>query len=97
MAHLETRIIEVKAEQNCLAYSLIIAIARLNNDPNYESYRQGHKLIPEVDNLLQTTGIDLTNGGGTQELKLFHSITDLRIVVYGGLNCNDIMIDGQVE
>jgi hypothetical protein len=34
MAHLKRIIIEVKAEQNCLVHALIIAIARLNNDPN---------------------------------------------------------------
>jgi hypothetical protein len=39
MAHLKKSIIEVKAEQNCLAYALIIAIARLNDDPNYTAYR----------------------------------------------------------
>jgi hypothetical protein len=33
MAHLKRSIIEVKAEQNCLAHALVIAIAKLNNDP----------------------------------------------------------------
>ena len=32
MAHLKRSIVEVKAEENCLAHALIIAIARVNND-----------------------------------------------------------------
>jgi hypothetical protein len=36
MAHLKKIIVEVKAEQNCLAHALVIAIARVNEDPNYK-------------------------------------------------------------
>ena len=43
MAHLKRSIIEVKAENNCLAHALIIAITRVNDDPNYQSYRKGCK------------------------------------------------------
>ena len=43
MAHLKRNIVEVKAEENCLAHVLIIAISRVNNDPNYNSYRRGYK------------------------------------------------------
>ena len=32
MAHLKRSIVEVKAEENCLAHALIIAIARVDND-----------------------------------------------------------------
>jgi len=96
MAHVKRSIIEVKAEQNCLAHAVIIAVARLNNDPNYNSYRHGYKLRPEVGRLLRTTGIDLTDGGDIPELALFqeHFRTDYRIVVYGGLRCEDIILDG---
>jgi hypothetical protein len=71
MAHLKRSIIEVKAEENCLAHSLTIAVARLTNDPNYKAYMQGRKFRPVVDRLLEVTGIDLTNGGGVPELTLF--------------------------
>jgi hypothetical protein len=71
LAHLKRSIIEVKAEQNCLAHALIIAIARLNDDPNYKSYRQGNKIHSVVDRLLETTGIDLSNGAGLPELTRF--------------------------
>jgi hypothetical protein len=44
------------------------------------------------------TGIDLTNGGGISELmKLQEHFKEYRNVVFGGLNCNDMMFEGQVE
>ena len=41
MAHLKRSIIDVKAEENCLAHALIIAIARLGKDSNY-NYNLGY-------------------------------------------------------
>ena len=52
MVHLKRIIVEVGAEENCLAHALIIAIARLINDPNYKAYRQGLQIRPVVDQLL---------------------------------------------
>jgi hypothetical protein len=37
MAHLKKSIIQVKTETNCMAYALIIAIAKIKNDPNYKA------------------------------------------------------------
>jgi hypothetical protein len=62
MAHLKRSIVEVKAEENCLAYALIIAIAKLENNAAYKSYRRGCRIRPAVQNLLETTGIDLSGG-----------------------------------
>jgi hypothetical protein len=51
-----------------------------------------------VDNLLASTGIDLTNGGGIPELIKFQEhFKEYRIVVFGGLNYSDMIFDGQVE
>jgi hypothetical protein len=98
MAYLKHSIIEVKAEENCLAHALIIAVARLTNDPNYKAYREGRKIRPMVDHLLEATGIDLTNGGGVPELTRFQEhFQEYRIVVYGGLECEAIIFDGQIE
>ena len=97
MAHLKRSIIEVKAD-NCLAHALIIAIARMNKDPNYQSYRKGNEIRPVVASLLETTGIDLTNGGGIPELIRFQEhFHEYKIVVYDGLNCDSILFEGQVE
>jgi len=98
MAHLKRSIIEGRAEENCLAHARIIAIARFEKDPKYDSYRRGCRIIPVVNHLLQMTGIDLTDGGGIRELSQFQEhIKQYRIVVYGGLNCEDVIFDGQSE
>jgi hypothetical protein len=98
MAHLKRSIIEVKAETNCLAHALIIAIAKLIKDPNYASYRKGNKIHHVVDNLLATTEINLANGGGIPELYKFQEhFGQYKIVVYPGLKCDSIMFEGQVE
>ena len=51
MAHLNSSIVEVKAEENCLAHALIIAIARVDNDANYTAYSTGRKIRP-VDQIV---------------------------------------------
>jgi hypothetical protein len=64
MAYLKRSIIEVNAENNCLAHVLLIEISRITNDPNYNAYRKGRKIRQAVQNLLEDTGIDLTKGAG---------------------------------
>ena len=97
MAHVKYSIISVKAETNCLAHALIITIARLSKYPNYNSYRNGCKIRPEVKHLLQTTGIDLQNGDGVHEIQQFQDhFSEYKIDVYGGLNCEDIIFEGRV-
>ena len=41
VAHLKRSIVKVRSETNCLAHAFIIAIAKITNDPNYKSYREG--------------------------------------------------------
>ena len=51
-----------------------------------------------MDRLLATTGIDLANGREIPEIIKFQEhFKENRIVVFGGLNCDDIVFDGQVE
>jgi len=64
MAHLKRSIVEMKAEENCLAHALVIAIAKVDNDPNYKAHSQGRKIRQVAQTLLETTGIDLSNGSG---------------------------------
>jgi hypothetical protein len=98
MTHLKRSIIEVKAETNCLAHDLIIDIAKITNNPNYNSYFRGCKIHPVVHNLLATTGINLDNGGGIPELEQCQDhFNQYKLVVYTGLNCDSIMFEGQVE
>jgi len=59
MVRLKKSIVQVKAESNYLAHALVIAKAKVDGDPNYNSYRRGRRIRPVVDRLFQTTGIDL--------------------------------------
>ena len=81
-----------------MAHALIIAIARLTNDRKYKSYRQGRRtILPVLQRLLETTGIDLQKGGGIPEIQRFQEhYTEFKIVLYRGLNCDDINLEGQV-
>jgi len=62
----------------------------------YISYRKGRKtILPVVQSLLETTGIDLQNGGGIPEIRRFQDhYTEYKIVVYSGLNCDDKIFEG---
>jgi hypothetical protein len=98
MTHLKKSIVEVQAEEYCLAHAIVIAIAKVTNVPNYKAYIKGRKIIPAVQNLLETTGINLDNGGGIPELIKFQEhFKEYRIVVYEGMNCDQILFDGQNE
>jgi hypothetical protein len=89
-------VVEVNAEENCLAHAIVLATAKLNNHPNYESFRKGCLILPHVRRLLTNTGIDLIRGGGLPELAMFQQyLTDYRIVVYEGFDSKRIMFDGQ--
>jgi len=41
IAHHKQCILGVKSEEMCLAYALVIAIGRVDNDPKHNSYRRG--------------------------------------------------------
>jgi hypothetical protein len=67
----------------------------VDNDPKYNSYIKGRKIRPEVQYLLEETGINLDNGGGIPELTRFQEhFSDYKIVVYTGLYCDSIMFEG---
>ena len=98
IAHLRSSIVQVKSETNRLAHALINAIARATNGPNYKTYSKGLKIYPRVAQLLAATYISLDNGGGIPELERFHDhFRHYKIVVYTGLNCDDIMFEGRVD
>ena len=59
---------EMNAEEKCLAHALVITIAKVDKDPNYKANTQDRKICHVVEILLETTGIDLSNGAGIPEL-----------------------------
>ena len=71
MAHLKNSIVEVEADENCLAHAILIPISRVDNVPNYKAYRKGRNVGRLVLNLIETTHIDLSNGAGVPELVRF--------------------------
>ena len=50
---------EGKGWNKLFANALVFAIAKLTNDRNYKSYRDGWQIGPVVQRLLETTGINL--------------------------------------
>jgi len=93
IAHLKTKIVEVKAEEHCLAHALLIAIVKVDKDTSYKAYIQGRKIRHVVETLLGTTGIELSN-----ELVRFQEhFWGYKIVVYHGLSREDIMFEWQVD
>jgi len=52
----------------------IIAMARLNNDPKYNSYRNGNGLKDLVEDFLNASGVYLSNGGGLEGLQQFQTV-----------------------
>ena len=58
MAKLKGCIAEVVAAENCLTHVLVIAIAKADRDPNYESHRRGYMTRLVLRNQLVAIGID---------------------------------------
>jgi hypothetical protein len=55
----------------------------INCDPKYKSYRALQK---PVENVLEASGVHLSNGGGLGELEQFQAyLSDYKIIVFDGL------------
>ena len=63
---------------------------KVENDADYKAYIKGRKIRLVVQTLLETTGIDLSNGAGIPEFVRFQEhFRQYKIVVYRGLTCED--------
>ena len=70
-------------------------MARVNSDPTYKSYRNRYGLNKPVEELLKASGVDLSNGGGLEELQQFQDyISDYEIVVFDGLSPDRLIFSG---
>jgi hypothetical protein len=98
MAHLKrsTSIVEVKAKENCLRHVLVIAVARVTDDPDFQAYRKGLKILAKVHELLQAAGVGLSRGGGIPKHTPFNIMSQYRIVVYSDLRCDNILFGSKV-
>jgi hypothetical protein len=73
LSAIKKSIVVVQTAIFCLAHALIIAMTKVNGDPKYKSYRNGRGLKQPVQDLLNASGVNLTNGGGLKELKQFQN------------------------
>jgi hypothetical protein len=48
IAHLMRSRVEVTSEDKSLAHVLVITVARVTNDPKYEAYSKGRKILSKV-------------------------------------------------
>jgi hypothetical protein len=94
MSAIKRSIVVVKEAVNCLAYALIIAMARLNGDPKYQSYRNSRGMKKPVEELLKASGVNLSKGGGFHELQQFQEYLSDYKIVYDGLNPDRVMFSG---
>ena len=95
LSAIKRSIVVVKAAFLCMAHALVIAIANVNSDPKYASYRHGYGLNKPVEELLKASGVDLSNGGGLEELQQFQDyLSDYKIVVFDGLSPDRLIFSG---
>ena len=95
LSAIKRSIVLVKAAFLCMAHALVIAISNVNSDPKYKSYRNGYGLNKPVEDLLKAPGVDLSNGGGLEELQQFQDyLTDYKIVVFDGLSPDRLIFSG---
>jgi hypothetical protein len=95
LSAIKKSIVVVKAAFLCLAHAFVIAMARVNNEPKYVSYRQGWCLKEPVQELLNASGVDLSNGGGFRKLEQFQQyLSGYEIIVFDGLHPDRVMFSG---
>ena len=95
MSAIKKSIVVVKAAFLCLAHALNIVMSRLNCDPKYELYRHGKCLKKPVEDLLNASGVDLTNDGCVEELRQFQAYrSDYKIIVFDGLRPDRAIFSG---
>jgi len=88
----------VKAAFSCLAYALVIAIANVNSDPKHKSHRNGYGLNKPIEELLKASGVDLSNGGGLEQLQQFQDyLSDYKIVLFDGLSPDRLIFSGNSD
>jgi len=62
-------------------------MTRVNGDPKYALYRHGKCMKKPVENPLTNSSVDISNGGGLEEIQqLQEYISNYKIVVFDDLN-----------
>lgn len=91
-------ILVVKNENNmCLAYALCLARARVNDEQHFFRLQTCSTVLDEeARELCEEAGVDLSNGGGLQELRKFQIyLSEYLITVYDNRKGNSIIYSGR--
>ena len=92
MSAIKKSIVFVKAAFYCLAHALFLAMARVNGDPKYNSYRIGRRMKQPVEDLLNASAVKLCNSGSFKNLQqLQEYLSDYKIIVFNGLSPDRFM------
>jgi len=95
LSAIKKSIVTVKTAFLCLAHALIIAMAKVNGDSKFKSYSNGYGLKEPVEELLNASGVDLSNGGGFKELQQFQQyLSDYKFIVFDGLYPDRVIFSG---
>ena len=79
----------------CLANAFILAMAKVNGNPKYTSYRNGRGLKQPVKNLLSASGVKLISGGGFRELEQIQNYLSVyKIIVCNGVSSYRVIFSG---
>lgn len=95
LSAIKKSIVVVRAVFLCLGHALIIAMARVNGGPKYQSYKNGKCLEQPVEYLVKSSGFDLSNRRGLEELQQFQEhLSRYKIIVFDGLNPDRLIFSG---
>jgi hypothetical protein len=98
MSAIKRSIFVVKEVKLYLAHALVLAMAKVNNDPNYVSCTEGRKLKKPAQDLLLASGVQLDNEGGIEELaQIQNFLPGYKIIVYDGLSPNRVMFSRNTD
>lgn len=93
-------ILVVKNEDKlCLAYALCLAIARVTDDKHFLRLQTCDTILKaEAIKLCADAGVDLSNGAGLREIRMFQDfLSDYFITVYDSRMGNSTIFSGQTQ
>jgi hypothetical protein len=78
-----------------LVHAIIVAMARVNCDQKYKSYRNGSCLKQNEQDLLSASVSELRNGGSFKELEQFQKyLSTYKIIMDNGLSPGRVIFIG---
>jgi len=95
MTVIKGSIVVVTQAFKCLAYAIIVAMARVIRDPKFVSFRHGRGLKQPVEYMLKGFVFYIANGVHFEELRRFQKyLSNYRTIVFHDLNPDRNMFNG---